>query len=177
MNAINASLQNVKIGSAKTYEHLTTKFAFRMEGDGALEPVVTDKFALSDPIVENLSDRRFRQFLKTESDFAKPENVITDAQDAQAGMEKIVSSTLGEGWQVDSFSVDGGGHLRRTEVSFSNENGTQTVNIQRYESPEVSLKAQVSMDGWKVSQSIDAKISDGAVDVESVNESGYFSQY
>jgi hypothetical protein len=176
--SINASLFPVHSGTAKTYEHLGSGFSFRAVGDGALEPVVVDKFSSLDNIAENLQDRRLRRFVQAESAFTKPENAVADEKTGQAKLQEALASTLGEGWTVDAFYSSANGTASRTVVKYQGLGGaSQTVDIEHRGAPKVTLGAKVSHNGWEVNQSIDANLLDGEIHADQPIEHVYLTKY
>lgn len=59
----------------------------------------------------------------------------------------------------------------------SQSGASQTIDIEHRGEEKVTLKAEVSLDGWNVQQSVDAKLLPGDIDSSSVVEHGYFSKY
>ncbi len=176
---INGSINFITSGTAKTYEHLESGFSFRSVGDGAFEPAVTDKFALSDNIVESLTDRRLRQFVAAEGAFTKPENAVASEEVGKEKLQQLAGDMLGKGWTADAFYTAGGGVAGRTVVKFTSATGAvQTVDIEHYgKEYKVQLGAKVSKDGWDIKQAVEAPVQDGRILADQVVESAYLTKY
>jgi hypothetical protein len=175
---LNAALTRVTPGTAQTYEHLASKFAFRMEGDGAFEPAVMDQFSVEAPVLESLEDRRFRAFLKKENALQGAEAASRNAEEGHKQMQELATGTLGQGWQVKEFNAPGGGVPRVLSLEMRNDGSSQTVYIDRYGAqPKLSVSSEVSLNGWGVKQSLEADIKDGAVVDGSSYEGAYLTSY
>lgn len=178
MQSINGSLQRISLGTAKTFEHLSSNFSFRVAGDGNVEPSLIDQFRPTDNIAENLQDRRLKQYVLAESAFALPENAVADEKDGEAKLKQVAIDTLGKGWEVEEFYPRGNKTASRTVVSFrSPEGATQKIDIEhRSGEPTLALRTDALVNGWSVSHSIDAKVQNGQILRDDAIESAYLTR-
>ena len=173
---IHDALTGVRPGFTKSFEHAATKFAFRAEGDGAFEQAVTDKFSAEAPILESLEDRKFRAFLKKEQALTSGESLQGPSDKRQQELQKMVAGTLGEGWSVAEFRAFDGHAPQVTKLQLRDGASSQEIYIDRYSrETELKLSSSVFMDGWNVSQSLAAKLVEGALDVGASREDVNFS--
>ena len=178
MSSISGSLQRVSLGTAKTFEHLSSNFAFRVAGDGNVEQPLVDQFQPSDNIADSIQDRRLKQYVMAESAFALPENAVADEKDGEKKLKQVAKDTLGEGWEVEEFYPRGNKTASRTVVSFRSAQGaTQKIDIEhRSSDPVLSVRTNASLDGWSVNHSIDVELHNGHIVGDSASESAYLSR-
>lgn len=170
---ITGSLPQVALGTAKTYEHLASKFSFRVEGDGAVEPSLLDKFSAEAPLVESTDERRFRAFLKKEAALHSSSSHTPAAQGSKM-LQELATGTLGDGWKVKDFSAPLGGAPRVFTLELNSGTASQSVSIDRYgATPQLTVGSSARVDGWKVDHSISGTLDAGVLDGESVVESAY----
>jgi hypothetical protein len=173
---INSAITHISQGTAKTFEHLPSKFAFRAEGDGAFEPSVMDQFSIEAPVLESLNDRKFRAFLKKEQALQAPENSSRTADQGKAELQEMVTGSLGDGWTVEDYNAPLGGTPNVTKLELRDGGSTQEIYIDRYRrQPEIKLSSRVNIDGWTVSQNLGADLVQGTVDPEKASEQVFFS--
>lgn len=164
-------------GTAKTFEHIPTQFKFRAEGDGAFEPLITDQFSSTAPIVESLEDRRFRAFLKKEHALQTPESLGKTLEQRKEALNEVVVGTLGEGWQVADYNAPGNGVARVTTLELNDNGNRQEIYIDRYgRQPELRLSSATYLEGWEVRQSLVGELSEGAIDAAKALEDVAFKR-
>jgi hypothetical protein len=175
---INDGITHINFGTAKSYEHLGTKFAFRAEGDGAFEQQIMDKFSLEAPVLESLDDRKFRAFLKKEQVMNAPESAGRTAEQGKQQLQELIETTLGDGWKVEDFNAPRGGTPNLTTLELRDGASKQEITIDRYSrQPEIKLTSGTNIDGWKVSQVLSASLNDGAVDSTNSQEQVFFIRH
>jgi hypothetical protein len=175
---LNDAITHINFGTAKTYEHLASKFTFRAEGDGAFEQSIVDKFSPEAPLVESLDDRKFRAFLKKEAALQTPENGTRTAEQGKDELQKILTGSLGDGWTVKEYNAPAGGTPRVTKLELRDGGNTQELYIDRYgRQPEFRLSSSAGFQGWSVAQTIKGTLAEGAVDPQACQEEVFFTKY
>ena len=173
---MNASIANVRGGTATTFEHLASNFKFRVVGDGKVEPELSERFQ-SVGFVEDVSDRRLRTFVAAHHQLREAK--LPYEQSLKATEESLLA-TLGAGWKVDALYAPGanqkGNGVSRVQLKLEEAGaGTQVLNLQHYEGSEFQLTTTCQMAGWQVDHGIQGKLDQGKIQPDSLQERAYFS--
>ena len=157
-----ASLPQVAPGTAKSFEHLDSKFQFRVVGDGRVEPAIADSFASAN-FIESLDDRRLRKFAAERqrlSEEGTSKNIPTET--LQARLQESAKELLGSGWAIDELRSNSG-FIQRVQLQFNEPGaGSQSLNFQNLGESTLSLTTEAMLNGWSVSHSINCDQAQGS---------------
>ena len=171
-----ANINNVRKGTANTFEHLGSGFKMRVVGDGKVEPEIADQFK-GGGFLEDIGDRRLRQFLRSHHEL-RLEKKSFDENMRLTG--EALAETLGKGWSIDALYGPGsemkGNGISRVQLKYDESGvGGQCLNLQHYEGSEISLSTSCPSGRWQVTHSLEGRLKDGELDPQSLSERASFS--
>lgn len=171
-----AYISNIRMGTANTFEHVSSGFKLRVVGDGKVEPEIADQFKKSG-FVEDISDRRVREFLHSHHELRQEKKSFEENQRLTT---ESLAETLGKGWSIDALYGPGsnqqGNGISRVQLKYEEPGvGSQVLNLQYYEGSELSLCTSCNSGRWQVTHQVDGNLKGGALEPESLSERAWFS--
>ncbi|MBS2038515.1 hypothetical protein JST97_26280 [bacterium] len=171
-----ANISNIRMGTANTFEHLASGFKQRVIGDGRVEPELADQFKGAG-FVEDISDRRLRQFLRGHHELRQEKRSFEENQRLTS---EALAETLGKGWSIDALYGPGaeqkGNGISRVQLKYEEAGvGNQVLNLQHYEGSEISLSTSCPSGRWQVTHSVEGRLKGGELDPQSLVERASFS--
>lgn len=176
---MNASINNIRPGTANTFEHLASNFKLRVVGDGKVEPEIADRFK-SASLLEDVSDRRLRAFAASHQELRQAN---LPYEESLKSTEQSLLATLGVGWAIDSLYAPGaadgkGTGISRLQLRLGGTDGSQSLSFQRTTGggAEFALETACQMNGWSVTHRIAGEMNQGAIQSDTVVESATFKK-
>lgn len=172
-----ANINNIKLGTANTFEHLSSGFKMRVVGDGKVESEIADQFNGAG-FLEDINDRRLRQFLRGHQQLRQDKKLY---EDNISLTNKSLAETLGKGWSIDALYGTNGQQkgsvgIARIQLKYDEVGaGSQSINLQYYDNAEISLTTTCPRGRWQIRHCVEGKLPDGALDSHSLVETASFS--